>query len=133
MVQVINGVGRDHLALVDDDDLFADLLHFGQDVRAENDGVIAGKAFDQLARFDDLFRVEAGGRLVQNQHVGIVDDRLRQPDALPIAFRKLADQLLPHIGDGAALANFVDTLGESAGQCLSAARQRRDIATSISG
>ena len=55
-------------------------------MRAEDDRVIAGEALDQVARFVDLFRVEARGRLVENQYIGIVDDRLRQADALAIAF-----------------------------------------------
>ena len=62
----------------------------GQDVRAEDDRVIAGELLDQLARFDDLLRVEAGGRLVEDQHVGVVDERLGEADALLVAFRELA-------------------------------------------
>ena len=64
----------------------------GQDVRAQDDRVIAGELLDQLARLDDLLRVEAGGRLVEDQHVGVVDQRLREADALPVALRQLAAQ-----------------------------------------
>ena len=67
----------------------------------------------RLARFVDLLGVEAGGRLVENQHVGVVDDRLRQADALPVAFGQLADQLVPDVGDGAALGDFVHPLGQA--------------------
>ena len=79
-----------------------------QDVGAENDGVVAGQRLEQVADFDDLLRVETGGGLVQDQHVGIVDDRLRQADALPVALGELADQLVPHVADGAALDHLVD-------------------------
>ena len=93
-VRLLDGVGGDKLALADDDDLLADCLHFGEDVGAQDDGVFAGEALDQLARFDDLLRVESGGRLVENQDVGIVNDGLREADALPVAFGELADQLV---------------------------------------
>ena len=32
---------------------------------------------NQLPRLDDLLRIEAGGRLVEHQHLGVVDERLR--------------------------------------------------------
>ena len=109
---MLHGIGRHQLALVDDDDLLAGLLDFGQDVRAENDGVIAGQALDQVARLVDLLGIEAGGGLVENQHVGIVNDGLRQADALAVAFGELAEQLVLYIGDGAALADVVDALAQ---------------------
>ena len=92
-LKVAYGIRSDHLALVDDDDLLAGLLHLGQNVRAENDGVVAGETFDQIACFVDLLGIESCGRLVEDQHIGIVNDRLRQPDALAIAFRELAQKL----------------------------------------
>ena len=88
--QVVGRVDRDDAALVDDDDALAGLRDLRQDVRAEDDRVVAGEAADQIARLDDLLRVEAGGRLVEDQHLGVVDDRLRQADALPVALRQLA-------------------------------------------
>ena len=81
-----------------------DVLHFGQDVGAEDDGVVAGEAVDQLADFDDLLGIEAGGGLVEDQDVGVVDDRLGEADALAVALGELADQLVADVADGAALA-----------------------------
>ena len=63
---------------------------------------------DQLPRLDDLLRVEAGGRLVEDQDVGIVDQRLRQADALPIALRELAAVPLGHVVDARAAHDVVD-------------------------
>ena len=57
--------------------------------------MIAGELLDELARLDDLLRVEAGRRLVEDQHVRVVDERLRQADALPVALRQLAAQCGP--------------------------------------
>ena len=92
--------------------LLASLLHFGQDVGAQDDGVVARQAANQLAGFIDLLGVEAGGRLVENQDVGVVDDGLRQSDALPVALGKLADQFVRDVGDGAALGNLRHARGQ---------------------
>ena len=70
--QVVRRVLRDHPALVDDDDAPAGHRDLGQDVRGEHDGVLAAEALDQLAGLDDLLGVEAGRRLVEDQHVGVV-------------------------------------------------------------
>src|SRR6266404_3121830 len=78
ILQIADGVGGHELAFVDDDDLLAGLLDFGENVRAQDDRVIAGEALDELARFVDLLGIETGGGLVENQHVGIVDDGLRE-------------------------------------------------------
>ena len=50
--------------------------------------MIAGQVLDQLTGLDDLLGVEAGGRLVEDEDVGIVDQRLRQADALLVALRE---------------------------------------------
>src|SRR5882762_1369258 len=112
ILQIAYGIGGDKLALIDDDDLLAGLLNLRKNVGAQNDGVIAGQALDQLARFIDLLGVEAGGGLVENQHVGIVDDGLRKAYTLAIAFGELAEQLVFYVGDGAAVANVLDALGQ---------------------
>ncbi len=49
--EIVDAVRGDDLSLADDDHLFADLLDFRQDVRAENDGVVAGQALDQRRAF----------------------------------------------------------------------------------
>src|SRR5580698_8450722 len=84
ILQIVNGVLGDQPALINDEHGLAGLLDFGKDVRAENDGVIAGEALDEVAGFVDLFWIEAGRRLVENQDVWIVNDGLRQADALAI-------------------------------------------------
>ena len=123
-LQVAHRVGRHQLALVDDDHLLAGLFDFGKDVGAEDDGVVAGQALDQVAGFIDLLGIEARCRLVENQHVGVVNDRLRQPDALAIAFGEFAQKLVPDIRHKAAFADVVDALLQlSAGQALELAHE----------
>ena len=80
--EVVGRVDGHDAAFVDDDDALTGLGDLGKDVRAQDDRVIAGEVLDQLPSFDDLLGVEAGGRLVEDQHVGVVDERLREADAL---------------------------------------------------
>ena len=80
---------------------------------------------DQLARFDDLFGVETGSRFVENQHVGIMNDSLCQPHALPVTFRKLADQFIADVAHCAALSHFAHPAGNiGAGDTLQPADER---------
>ena len=61
--------------------------------------VAAGQTFDQMADFDDLLGVEAHGRLIEDDHVGIVDQGLRQADALLIAAGEPLDQFVLLVHD----------------------------------
>ena len=83
------------------------MFHFRQNVGAQNDRVVAGQGAEQFADLDDLLGVEAGSGLVEDEYVGVVDDRLGDADALPVALGKLADQLVAHVADGAASQHLV--------------------------
>ena len=72
--------------------------------------MIAGQAADEIAGLDDLLRVEAGGRLVEDQHFRVVNERLREADALPVALRELAAMAVGHVGDVGALHHRRDAL-----------------------
>src|ERR1019366_8459102 len=100
--QIGDRILSDQFALADDDDAFAGLLHLAQNVRAEDDGVLAREGLQQLADFDDLLGVETAGGLIQDQHIRVVDDGLRDADTLAEAFGQLADQLGPNVAQGAA-------------------------------
>ena len=69
---------------------------------AEHDRVRAGELLDELARLDDLLGVEARGRLVENQNLRIVKNRLRKPDALPVSLRQLPAMTIRHVVDARA-------------------------------
>ena len=77
---------------------------------AENDGVVAGQALDQVAGLIDLFGIEAGGGFVKNQYIRVVNDGLRQPHSLAIAFGEFAQKLVLHIRHKAAVTHIVDAL-----------------------
>ena len=60
-------------------------------MRADNQRMLAAEVFDELARLDHLNGVYADSRLVEDEDVRLVDDRLRHAHALTEAFGQLAD------------------------------------------
>ena len=70
----------------------------------------AGELANQLAGLDDLLRIEAGGRLVEHEHFGLVNQRLCQSDALPVALRELAAVAVRHVSDPGFLHHGVDAI-----------------------
>jgi len=50
--------------------------------------VLLAKLADQVADLDDLQRVKAHGGLIQNDDLGIAQQRLSDADALLVAFGK---------------------------------------------
>src|SRR3984957_2603527 len=85
-LQIEHRVGRDQLAPVDDDHLFTSLFDFRKDVCAQDNGVFARKILDQVPRLVDLLRVEAGGGLIENQNLRVMNNGLRQAYPLPVSF-----------------------------------------------
>src|SRR5206468_1315940 len=65
------------------------------------------EGFEQFENFDDLFRIEAAGRLVEDEDVGVMNDRMGDADALAVAFGKLADELFADVAERAALDDFI--------------------------
>ncbi len=61
-------------------DIAAGLANILHDVCRENHNAIGREAREQIAESDALSRVEARGRLVNNQQVRIVHERLRDAD-----------------------------------------------------
>ena len=70
-------------------------------------GVLMPELADQLVRRANLRRVEAGRRLVKDQHRRIGKQGVGQADALAIALREGADDLPADIFDPAALEDVV--------------------------
>ena len=68
----------------------------------EDDRLLPADLLDERPDLDDLVRVEAARRLVEDEDVGIVQHRLREADALPEALRQLADQLAGDVAEAAA-------------------------------
>jgi len=67
----------------DDRDLVADHLGVGKDVRRDEDRLsLVAQRQDQVPHVSATERIEARHRLVEDQEIGISDQRLCQADAL---------------------------------------------------
>ncbi|MEO7731293.1 MAG: hypothetical protein ABIY55_09995, partial [Kofleriaceae bacterium] len=54
---------------------------------------------DQVPHLDDLHRVKAASRLVEDQELRLMNDRLRDTDALPKPMRQRSDRFPGHIAE----------------------------------
>ena len=57
----------------------------------EENGMILPQLLEQGQRFANLLRIEASGRLIENQDRRIMDHGVGQTNALAIALRQRAD------------------------------------------
>ena len=70
----------------------ANVLDIGKQMAAQDHRLAAARERDdQILHFAAADRIKAGGRLIENHEVRIVDERLRQADAALHAFGKFAD------------------------------------------
>jgi hypothetical protein len=88
------GALRDQLAAVDHQDAIARLADLGQDVAADDHAPPLGEPADHVAHADDLLRIEARDRLIQDDQLGVVDHGLGDADALLVAVRQRSDDLV---------------------------------------
>ena len=87
-----------HAATVQNHRPVADILHVRQQVTRQDDRLAAlGERENQILDFAAADRVEPGGRLVEDDQVGVVDERLRQADAALHALREFADVTPPGV------------------------------------
>ena len=106
--------GRHQPALGQNRDAAAQRLGVAQDVRAEEHRAAAiAQPQDQRAHVAAAERIEPRHRLVEDHELGIVDERLRDADALQHALRELA-QLQPPLGADADLVEQPARRGRAA-------------------
>ena len=97
--QRVDVAGGDDAAVVDDRDLLADVLDELELVAGEEDGGAARRlAAEHLGERVHRDRVEAGERLVEDEQLGLVQQRGRELCALLVAVRELL-----HLRAGAIL------------------------------
>ncbi len=82
--------------LRDDDGARADGVHLLEQVGRDDDRLFRRQRVDEGADLVLLVGVEPVGRLVEDQHRGIVQERLRQSDAALVALRQRLDRLRQH-------------------------------------
>ena len=81
----------DDAAFVDDGHAVAELLGLFDVVGGQQDGaLLAAQVLHQLVDFQARLRVEAGGGLVEEQHLRIVEQRQRQGQPLLLSAGELA-------------------------------------------
>src|SRR5688572_26020638 len=79
-------------------------------MRAEEYGLASSLQLqDQLADFASADRIEAGHRLVQQYNLGLVQNRLRDTDALQHAFRELSQRPVAKLREAGLLQYGVPT------------------------
>ena len=81
-----------------------------EETQTPTETVLAAELADQLAGLADLRRVEAGRRLVEDQHRGVREQRVGEPDPLAVALRQRADELPADVRQPAPLHDVVDPL-----------------------
>ena len=92
LLQRVGRVEREQPAVVDDRDPLAQLVGFLHVVRREHDRLAPFvQLADHVPQREAALRVEARGRLVEEQHVGVVHDRPRHHQPLRHAARQLVD------------------------------------------
>ncbi len=83
---------RLQFALIEDGDAIASVLHVFQAMTTHDDRFAQpAQIADQIFHPTSAKRIEAGGRLIEDDEIGIVDERLRQADALAHALGILAE------------------------------------------
>ncbi len=89
----VDGAGGDQATLFEDGDARAHVRELGEDVRREEDGLPhATQLHQQIAHLDARARIEVARRLVEDEHLRIVQQRARELDALLHALGELGHQ-----------------------------------------
>src|SRR6185437_8257351 len=93
--ELVLGAVLHDAALGDDGDVAAEAFDFFEIVRGEKDGFAFGVQFLKVApQIAAQFDVHTGGRLVEDQQIGIVDERTREDHAALQAAGQFAELLL---------------------------------------
>ena len=99
---------RDDPPVGDDQGAGADRLHLLEDVGRDDDRLVRGHVPDERPDLELLVGVQPVGRLVEDEHVRVVQQGLRQADATLEALRERLDRLVQDGGDVRALDDLPD-------------------------
>ena len=102
--------GEDDPTMVDDHDVFAQVLDQVELVAGEQHGCArCSDLCEQLAHVGDRDRVEPGERLVEHEQIGFVDECRDQLHALLVAVRQRIETVTCPVGEAEPLEPGVDT------------------------
>ena len=80
----------------------------GNDVGGKNDDAFAGEFGEQIAEAHALFGIESGGGFVDDEQLRIVEQSLRDADALLHSAGIAAQRALADVGEVDQIQKFVD-------------------------
>ena len=83
--EVFHRVVRDDFTAVYNDDSLAYRDDLGDNVCGKDDSSVLPEIFYEISYLNNLVRVKANRRLVENEDIGVADERLRKADSLLIA------------------------------------------------
>ena len=76
---------------MNDNDSAACHFDLGQNVRGKQDRVLFAEIFDELANLPNLIWIETDCWLVEDEKIGLVQERISQTYSLPITLRERTD------------------------------------------
>jgi hypothetical protein len=98
-----------HPSVVDDCDAVRDALQLVEIVRCDDDRALRASQFGQdVAKALRPHRIQTVRRLVENNELLVVQECLRQPNALKVPLRQLPDLLSPMFGEAETLDELLD-------------------------
>ena len=107
-----DGTERDQAPFLDDPDRGADVGQLGEDVRRKENGLAGfAKPEEQIAHLDARPRIEVAGRFVEDQHLGVVEDGLRELEALAHSLGERSGQLPSRLRERGELERSLDRRG----------------------
>ena len=120
-------LGED-LAAIDDRDAGAQLLELGQDVAADDDGLAhRTELAEELAKLDPRARIETGRRLVEEQHLRVVDEGVGEAQPLLHAARQVLDVGVAPIAEIDQLEEVADHPAPAGRRQAVAAREEVEV------
>jgi hypothetical protein len=119
---VLDPARDQHPPALDDPHRVAEVRQLGEDVRRDHDRLAqVAQRLDDLAELDARRGVEPRGGLVEEEHVGVVDEGLRQQHPLTPALREPTALVLAALADAGQLDGAVDPAAPlSSGQAVGA-------------
>ena len=108
--QILDPVGRHDAPLVEHQHPGAGHLDLAEDVRRQQHRVRPAQLLDERAHGPQLVGIETDGGLIEDDQIGLVHQRVGQPDTLPIALGQLSDDALLDVLESALLDHPVDAL-----------------------
>ena len=115
--ELFGGAMVDDFAGVDEEEGVAHFAEFGEDVGGDEEGfALLGEDADEVLEFDAGFGVEAGGRFVEDEELGVWEEHAAKAEALAHAFAEFVDGA---VGEGGEVGEVEDLF--DAGAALGAA------------